>query len=1048
MECQNCREENAPRNRFCFNCGIPLYAKPLMEPQSERKQATVLFADIVGSTELIANLDAESASRRLQPAVEAMTQLVRRFGGNVLHTLGDGLDAIFGAPRADDGHALLACRAALAMQETMASLPIPTQIRIGLHSGEVVISPSGSALGLEAQGITLHIASRLEHAADPGAILLSTACNALVSDYCETFPAGIRLLRGVRDPIEVFRLIGLKPGAASNRFRAVDLSPLRGRQRELEILKKALLNAEQGAGSVIGLVSHAGVGKSRLCYEFGEWCRRSDVDVLEGRAHVFGQSKSMPLLSVLELLRVFFGVTPALDLEIVRGKIEERLTGLDPAFADDLQYLVNLLGVPAPELEGQRIEPASPSAAPSRYAPPARHMRLRNLIKQIIKTIGRQTLVIVFEDLHWLDELSQDFVAAMAEAVEGTHILMVVNYRPTWSPPWSLPHFRELKLRELSAGDIQHLVRDLIGDDPNLEETTLHIARQSAGNAFFAEELVRAVAQSGAVVGERSRYRLASSDWPTPVLPATIESAIGARLDLLPESEKAVLQIGAVIGKEFPSAVVRLVSGIPEQEIEGLFEHLCDLDIVTSSINVHGAGYSFCHPLIQEVAYAMQLRSRRTKLHASVAKAIETFAWGNIDESASLLAYHCEAAGQPLEAAMHLRRAALWVGRTNSSRALADWKRIRWLLRDQPRSSAIDQLRALASGRVLGFAWSEGLSAEDVKPYAEEALQYARDAVDRKHEALLLGGYGRVFAASGASDDYVALARQGVATALASGDPDVFVACNAQLSQAYLLAGLLRESLDANNTAMAALDEQSRANSGVVLGLNASQIFGFDVAQWLRCLRARTLVLLGRFDEAEACLTAALQAGRAKITPVVQYHAHFAAVEMAFHRGNVALARTHAKEIAGFASQSGMSYLVIASGLCQALVKSADQDFNSAADELFEALTAARKSRTGLEIEARLLAYLSDALNCAGHQARAASIANEAIEIAQRRTDRVGELHARIIVAQTMSAGGEIRSEQGEQHLRRARMLLDSTGAAIFAPRLPDLRWQPLQKAT
>jgi class 3 adenylate cyclase/tetratricopeptide (TPR) repeat protein len=1036
MQCQNCQQENAPRNKFCFNCGVRLEAMPLMEPQSERKQATVLFADIVGSTELIANLDAESAGRRLRPAVEAMMQVVKRFGGNVLHTLGDGLDAMFGAPRAHDGHALLACRAALAMQEAMAALPIPTKIRIGLHSGEVIASPSGSSVGHDAQGIVLHIASRLEHEAEPGGILLSTACHDLVSDYCETSPAGVRLLRGVQDPIEVFRLIGLKPGVASDRFRAIGLTPLRGRETELEILKQALLNAEKRAGSVIGLVSNAGVGKSRLCYEFGEWCRQRKVDVLEGRAQVFGMSKSMPLHSVLELLRAFFMIKPTLDHGIARRKIEERLLALDPTFADDLPYLVNLLGLPTPELDNERADPK------------ARHIRLRNLVKRMVKTVGRQTSVIVFEDLHWLDDLSQDFVTAMAEAVEGTNIVMVVNYRPTWSPPWSLSHFLQLSLSELGSSDIQQLVRDLIGGDPKLTNMVLHIAQQSAGNPFFAEELVRAVAQSGALIGERGRYRIASSDWPTPILPATIEAAIGARLDLLPEFEKAALQIGAVIGKEFPLAVVNEVAGIPEQESKDLFGHLCELDLVTASSNVHGPGYSFRHPLIQQVAYGMQLRSRRAELHSSVAKAIEAFPWGKVDESASLLAYHCESAGQSLEAAMHLRRAALWVGRTNSSRALADWKRVRWLLRNQPRTATVDQLRALASGRILGFAWSEGLSAEDVKPYAEEALQYAREAGDRKHEALLLGAYGRVFAASGAADDYVGLARQGVAAAAVSGAPDVFVACNAQLSQAYLLAGLLRESLDANNTAMAAIDEQSQASGGVVLGLNASQIFGFDVAQWVRCLRTRTLVLLGRFNEAEECLATALQANKSKAIPVVQYHAHLAAVEMAFHRGNVSMARSHAKEVDGCASQSGMSYLVTAARLCRALVKFAEQDFNSASDDLYDALTIARKSRTGLEIEARLLSYLADALDCAGQQERAAEVAKEAIEVAQRRTDRVAELHAHIVAANAQFAGCAIKPGlRAEEHLQRAKALLDSTAAEIFAarlldPRRPWAKWQ------
>jgi adenylate cyclase len=1028
MQCRNCRQENAPHNKFCFNCGVRLEASPLMELQRERKQATAMFADIVASTELIANLDAESAGRRLQPAVEVMMQAVGRFGGTILHTLGDGLDAIFGAPRAQDGHALLACRAALAMQEAVAALPIPTEIRIGIHSGEVVASPRGDAFGHDAQGLVLHIASRLEHEAEPGGILLSMECNDLVNDYCETSPAGVRLLRGVPEPIEVFRLIGLKPGVASDRFRTVALSPLRGRHGELEILKQVLFDAENNAGSVIGIVAHAGMGKSRLCYEFGEWCRQRDLKVLEGRAQVFGKSQSMPLLAVLELLRAFFGITATLDHGTARRKIEERLLALNPAFVDDLPYLLNLLGLPAPELDAERTDPK------------AWHLRLRNLVKRMVEAAGRQTWVIIIEDLHWLDDLSQEFITAIAEAVEGTKIVMVVNYRPTWVPPWSIPHFTELTLSELGRSDIQQLVQDLIGDDPNLADVVTDIAQQSDGNPFFAEELVRALAQSGTLLGERGGYQLVSSDWLAPMLPATIEAVIGARIDLLPALEKAALQIAAVIGKEFPLAVAMEVSGIPEKEIKELFLHLCDLDLITASGKIDRPAYSFRHPLIQEVAYAMQLRSRRAQLQSSVARAIEEVPWASADESASLLAYHCEAAGQMLEAAMHLRRVALWIGRTNSSRALAEWKKVRWLLRDQPSDAAVDQLRALASGRVLGFAWSEGLSAEDVKPYAEEALQYAREAGDRKHEALLLGAYGRVFAASGAADDYIGLARQGVAAAAASGDPDVFVACNAQLCQAYLLAGCLRESLGANDTAMIANDERIQTESGVVLGLNASQIFGFDVGQWLRCLRTRTLVLLGEFEAAETCLAMALRADPSKAIPVVQYHAHLAAVEMAFHRGNASMARLHVQEVEGYAFQSGMSYLFTAARLCRALVSSTEGDHDSASADLYEALAAARKSKTGLEIEARLLAYLAEVLDGAGEKGRAAQVVEEAIEVARRRTDRVAELHAHIVAADLALVGGPINPELREEHLLRAKVLLGVTGAAIFGPRLLGLR--------
>lgn len=1057
MRCETCTTENAQGSKFCSNCGVSLKAicsscgrsgpaaalycswcgaarvSPAAsdEPQGERKQATVLFADIVGSTEMIAGLDAESALGRLQPAVEAMVEAVRRFDGTVLGKLGDGLKAAFGAPRAQEGHALLACQAALAIRDAVAAQPNPTRIRIGLHSGEVVAGTLGGGASQEheAQGITLHIASRIEQAAEPGGIFLSAACRDLVSAYCDTESAGTRQLKGIPTPIEVFRLLGLKPGVASDRFRDERLVPMRGRERDLGILKQALLDAEQAAGSAIGVVASPGIGKSRLCYEFGEWCRQQHVEVFEARAHVFG--KATPLQPLLELMRAMFRLTPALEPATARRQIEDKLLPLDPAFADDLPLLADFLGLPAPELEGQRVDPKS------------RHVRLRDLFQRMVKAIGRRTSVIVLEDLHWLDEPSQDFVEAIVEAVHDTHFVVVLNYRPTWSCPWlHLAHYRQLSLAELGRGDIGELVRDLVGLDATLDRMIAHVARQSDGNPFFAEELVRSLAQSGDLIGERGSYRLASTEWHDPALPATVEAAVGARLDLLAEREKRLLQIGAVIGKEYPLTLAQEVAGIPEPEAKDLFRRLCDLDLIKACETAHGPGFAFRHPLIQEVAYAMQLRARRIRLHAAVAKAIESYPWGRLDESAGLLAHHCEAAGQLVEAAMHLRRAALWVGRTNSTQALADWKKVRWLLRDQPRSEATDQLRALASGRVLGFAWSVGLSAEDVRPYAEEALGFAREAGDHRHEALLLGGFGRVFAASGAADDYISRAREGVSVATTSGDPGVIVACNAQLSQAYLFAGLLREGLAANDAALAKIEEHEQPGGGVVLGLSASQIFGFDVPHWLRCLRVRTLVLLGRFAEADSLLASVLQVEPHKILPVVQYHAHVAAVDIAWHRGDVVMAKWHAGQVENYATQSGLPYLATVALLCKGLSRSTERDFRAASDHFREALVIARRSRTGLENEAKLLGFLADALDQAGDGALSSEVSAEAIEAAQRRTDRIAELYARVVSARVLFASDAVEHRSAaEVHVERAERLLEITGAAFFAPYM-NARWR------
>ncbi len=509
----------------------------------ERKQATVLFADIAGSTARIAGMDAEGAMNFLHPIVTIMARAVHRFDGTVLRTLGDGLKAAFGVPHAREGHAVLACHAALAMRAAVAALPDAPMIRIGLHSGEVVSGKlyTGSTIEQDATGLTVHLASRIEQEAPPGEICLSRASQTLLGAYCDTEPLGARALKGIPDPIEIFRLVGLKPAVNSEHFRGAPLLPLRGRALELETLQHALLDTAPGSPRVIGVSGPPGVGKSRLCFEFGEWCRKRQIKVLEARAQV--HSRATPLVPVLEALRAFFRIEPDTDAETARTRIEQTLTMLALPVVEHLAPLADFLG--CAEATSRVIDPTT------------RRMRLRDSIGRIVKAAWSQTSVIIIEDLHWLDEASLDFLETWMAAVEGTRVLMVLTFRPDWSPPSRPAWYRELALPELGLGEVGQVICDLIGDGAGLDQVVAHVAERSDGNPFFAEELILSLAQSGVLVGERGRYTLAPSGWQNPTLPTTVEAVIGARIDLLPESEKALLQTGAIIGKEFPFEVVR-----------------------------------------------------------------------------------------------------------------------------------------------------------------------------------------------------------------------------------------------------------------------------------------------------------------------------------------------------------------------------------------------------------------------------------------------------------------------------------------------------------
>src|SRR3984957_10437488 len=932
--CAHCGRDFPETARFCAWCGEP--RKPdgrVTDVPGERKQATVLFADIAGSTARIAGLDAEAAMNFLHPIVMVMARAVQRYDGTVLRTLGDGIKAAFGVPLAREGHAALACHAALAMRAAVAALPDAPLIRIGLHSGEVVSGKlySGSAVEQDVTGLTVHLASRIEQEAPPGEICLSRDCQILLGAYCDTESLGPRTLKGIPDPVDIFRLVGLKPAVNSEHFRGVSLTPLRGRAVELETLQRALLDTAPGSPRVIGVSGPPGVGKSRLCFEFGEWCRERQIKVLEARAQV--HSRATPLLPVLEAFRAFFRIEPDMDARSARTRIEQTLTALALPVAEHLATLADFLGCAEPT--SRAIDPAT------------RRVRLRDSIGRIVKAAGLRASVFIIEDLHWLDEASQDFLETWMAAVEGTRILMVLTFRPDWSPPFRPASYRELALPELGLGEVGQVICDLIGDGPGLDQVVAHVAERSDGNPFFAEELILSLAQSGVLLGQRGRYRLAPSGWQNPTLPTNVEAVIGARIDLLPEPEKALLQNAAIIGKEFPFEVVRAVSGLSDTAVRQELRRVPGAGLIQPRETAMGESFAFRHPLIQEVAYAMQLRSTRTGLHAAVAQAIEAQEWGRRDEFAGLLAHHYEAAGNMVAAAMHLQRSARWVGRTNSGRALADWKKIRRMMQDQPRSKENDELRALAGGQLLTFGWREGMPVEEARTYVEEALGYARGAGNRRHEALLIAGYGRIIAASGSADEYVRLVREALAVVDAESNPEEGLLLNGLLCQANMLAGFVGDALKANSAALDLIDDERRGSAAVVLGLTVGQMVGFDVPHWIKCLRVRTLVMLGRFSDADDRLARLFQTDPAEAEFLHQAAPHYWAVELAWFRNDPLAATQHANRLGHIATQAAVPYWLALAGFFQGLAASTAGDFTEA-DGLFrQALEASRRGKAG-----------------------------------------------------------------------------------------------------
>ena len=1036
LRCEACSHVNGPSSRFCGQCGTMLAAdaagpapssqrllQSLSSKGGERKRLTILFADIRNSTSLIDSLgDPELGMRRLEPVLNLMKEAVHRYDGIVNRIQGDGVMALFGAPRPHEDHAVRGCLAALSMQDAVARLEDPgLQIRVGLHSGEVVVQAIENSFyqTYDAAGANVHIAARMEQLADTGCILITRDTYVAARQFVEVEPLGPQSVRGIAAPIEAFRLMKLLNAPASDVFRSGNrLSSLIGRSDQFGALEAELKSVLNGDGRVVGIVGEAGIGKSRLCFEFAEHCRRQGIRVYEGR--VLAHARATPFQPVLEVLRDVFDIRAKDSVAEARARITERLTALSSS-ERQLLVLLEFLGL------GDAVHPAP------KLDPNALKMELLDLVRTMVRAAPRDTAtVFVIEDLHWIDAASEEFVEALADMVAGTTTLLVLNFRPGFvAALMQRPHYRQVVMPPLTAEQAELLLHQHCGDDPSLAVLTRNIIERAQGNPFFLEELVKAIVDRGDFEGARGAYRLKGGVDTLP-LPSTVQAVIAARIDRLEETAKQVLETAAVIGRVVSLLVLQRVTAISHGELSGAIWHLRKADLLYDFPPFDQGLLAFRHPLIQEVAYATQLRSRLLVSHAAVAKAIEGFDWGKLDEFAGLLAFHYEAAGQTLDAITHLERSARWIGRTNSAEGLKSWKKVRALVLDQPRSEQNDGRLAYASSQILDLGWREGMPAEEAKIYAEETLAQA------PNEPLLIAGYGRILATMGAADDYVRVTQDALKLTPSTGDVGRFATLQAMRSQALFLAGRLKESLDAGAVALSAIAEQGGFEGSVVLGLNANQLLGFDVEHWIKCLRTRILVRMGHFAEAKARLAEVLPLAPELITPVVQFIPHIASVEMAWALSEPDMAREHAARVQALARQSAMPYLRVAAHVCDGLARATEGDFEGGAQDIRAAIALSRSSRTGLEFEARMLADLAEMLFRADSVDAALQAAEEADAVAKRRTDRVAECHAVLIQGTIHAVTG--KATEAARLVEQADLLLRVSGAAFFEPQRARLQ--------
>jgi adenylate cyclase len=758
-----------------------------IKDDAERKQVTLLFADVSGSMDLAEQEDPEEWREIMQRFFSLLAETVTRFEGTVDKFTGDGIMAIFGAPVAHEDHARRACYAALQMLDDVAEYAAELRrekglnfsTRIGINSGEVVAGAIGGGgdSSYTAIGHTVGLAQRMEALAEPGKAYLTESTAELARGYLDLQDLGEFEIKGASQPVQVFELAGV--GQARSRLdlaRERGFSSFVGREAELERLDRALERASAGNATAVGVVAEPGIGKSRLFHEFAQRCRIEGVEVFEAQAQAHG--KSIPFMPILQMLRSFYGIGDQDSEQQAREKIAGRSLLLDPGFADDLPLIFDFLGVPDPERPVPKMNPEG---------------RARSLADFLCRLVGnparRKILVLIVEDLHWIDGGSQAMLNGLIEGMDGTPTLALVNYRPEHTPAWAdAGHYETIELQPLDRTDTAKLLRDLAGEDPSLDGIEEPIHERTGGNPFFIEEIVRELAECGHLEGERGAYRLAKPIEDAGV-PVTVQAILGARIDRLGHDAKQLLQVASVLGKEVSAEALGMAAGLDAEAMEEALRELMVGGFLYEAEIYPERVLAFRHPLTREVAYGTQLASQREATHAAAAWAtIELEPPERHDELAALIADHLKQGGETLDSARWSARAAHWAGHSRPRDAMRLWHETMELSGELEANEESDALGIASRLAQIQFAWRVGMDLEEQAQLLDEAEEIA----DRRgdiHSIVLLK-----MSASGRpglqlhTDEWLEQVEEMNRLADQSGDPHLQVAIRAAGAYAYLIA--------------------------------------------------------------------------------------------------------------------------------------------------------------------------------------------------------------------------------------------------------------------
>jgi class 3 adenylate cyclase len=715
--CRTCSTEPLENARFCHGCGAPIRDS---ETRAEYKQVTVLFADVVHSMDIAAVVGPERLREIMAELVNRASALVKRYGGTVDKFTGDGIMAVFGAPVALEDHAVRACFAALGIQQEAARLAaevkdrdgVDLQLRVGLNSGQVIAGEIGSgALGYTAVGEQVGMAQRMESVAPPDGVMLSASTARLVETVASLGDPELVQIKGTDQPVAVQRLLGVSErdqplaGTASN---------LVGRQWEMAAVEGLLQRAVDGHGAVVAVAGPPGIGKSRLVREVSSSATVQGIEVFTGYCQ--SHTSDIPFYAVARLLRAATGVR-GLDNADARMRVRGQAPDADP---EDLLLFEDLLGIADPDVALPKIDPD------------ARRRRLTALVNTAL--MARTTpAAYVVEDAHWIDEVSESMLADFMTVVPQTLALVLITHRPEYGGALSrVPGAQSITLAPLSDPEVTALVTGLVGADPSVTGLAALIVERAAGNPFFAQEIVRDLAERGILHGNHGDY-VSTVDAAEVSVPATVYATIAARIDRLEPGAKRTLSAAAVIGSTFSRDFLETLG------IDPVLEELVGGTLIDQITFTRDPEYMFHHPLIRTVAYEAQLKSDRAEMHRRLATAIETRGPESADENAALIAEHLEAAADLHAAYGWHMRAATWATNRDICAAGQSWERAQRIADALPADDPGQAAMRIAPRTMLcGIAWR--IHEHAVGDRFDELRQLCAAVGDKASLAIAMAG--------------------------------------------------------------------------------------------------------------------------------------------------------------------------------------------------------------------------------------------------------------------------------------------------------------------